>query len=289
MDNIWIRLPGLPYRYYTKALFRLIASVVGQVIKVDYNTQAGERGKFARITVLVDLNQPLIPCIGIDGFTQKLEYERSQQICFHCGVYGHTREQCAAYQVHIESKREEELNERNKNNHNLATTSEETLFGPWMVVENRRRKTTTTQKTEKDNMKQKAGIEGSRFTILSEDENGHMAEIKTGTDDKEDNENKNKPVNRETTKRNSPDHQTRGTNLNMNNMVPKQAKKMHESDSIKNAIEVIQMIEGQNMETVEHITTAWNGNHTAITIKEPSMGKKCTRLNSQKDEKKLEG
>ncbi|XP_039039738.1 uncharacterized protein LOC120177789 [Hibiscus syriacus] len=174
---VWIRLPGLPYRYYTKALFRLIASVVGRVIKVDYNTQAGERGKFARIMVLVDLNQPLIPCIRIDGFTQKLEYEGLQQIFFHCGVYGHIREQCAAYQVHIESKREEELNERNKNNHNLATTSEETMFGPWMVVENRRRKTTTTQKTEKDKAKQKSEIGGSSFIILNEEENGYMAEI----------------------------------------------------------------------------------------------------------------
>ncbi|XP_039014632.1 uncharacterized protein LOC120144689 [Hibiscus syriacus] len=91
---IWIRLPGLPYRYYTKALFRLIATMVGDVVKIDYNIQVGERGNFARLAVLVDLNKPLIPCIGIDGVKRKIEYEELHQICFHCGVYGHVKEQC---------------------------------------------------------------------------------------------------------------------------------------------------------------------------------------------------
>ncbi|KAL4272423.1 hypothetical protein GQ457_13G019880 [Hibiscus cannabinus] len=55
---VWVRLLGLPYRYYYKALFRRIAQVVGKVVKVDYNTQAGERGKFARLEIMVDLNKP---------------------------------------------------------------------------------------------------------------------------------------------------------------------------------------------------------------------------------------
>ncbi|KAL4355366.1 hypothetical protein GQ457_06G014040 [Hibiscus cannabinus] len=47
---VWVRLPGLPYRYYYKALFSRIAQVIGRVIKIDYNTQAGERDQeFARI------------------------------------------------------------------------------------------------------------------------------------------------------------------------------------------------------------------------------------------------
>ncbi|KAL4291177.1 hypothetical protein GQ457_14G014560 [Hibiscus cannabinus] len=40
---VWVRLPSLPYRYYSKALFCIIASVVGRVVKVDYNTQEAER------------------------------------------------------------------------------------------------------------------------------------------------------------------------------------------------------------------------------------------------------
>ncbi|KAL4302118.1 hypothetical protein GQ457_10G024680 [Hibiscus cannabinus] len=91
---VWMRLPGLPYRYYSKALFQVIASIVGKVVKIDYNTKAVERGKFARLAILVNLNKPLIPCIGIDGMVQKLEYEGLSQICFKCGTYGHSKDGC---------------------------------------------------------------------------------------------------------------------------------------------------------------------------------------------------
>ncbi|KAK8596843.1 hypothetical protein V6N12_065322 [Hibiscus sabdariffa] len=40
---VWVRLSGLLYRYYSKVLFMRIAHIVGKVIKVDYNTQAGKR------------------------------------------------------------------------------------------------------------------------------------------------------------------------------------------------------------------------------------------------------
>ncbi|KAK9045998.1 hypothetical protein V6N11_051901 [Hibiscus sabdariffa] len=53
--QVWILLPGLPYRYYSKALFRLIAIVVGRVVKIDYSTLGGGRSKFARLVVMIDL------------------------------------------------------------------------------------------------------------------------------------------------------------------------------------------------------------------------------------------
>ncbi|KAE8726361.1 hypothetical protein F3Y22_tig00007043pilonHSYRG00058 [Hibiscus syriacus] len=40
---VWIHLPGLLYRYYTRPLFGMIAAKIGRVVKVDYNTNAGER------------------------------------------------------------------------------------------------------------------------------------------------------------------------------------------------------------------------------------------------------
>ncbi|KAE8705424.1 hypothetical protein F3Y22_tig00110429pilonHSYRG01193 [Hibiscus syriacus] len=51
---VWIRLPGLPYRYYKKSLFSLLTSEIGQVIKVDYNKTTGKLGNFARLAVAVD-------------------------------------------------------------------------------------------------------------------------------------------------------------------------------------------------------------------------------------------
>ncbi|KAK8490449.1 hypothetical protein V6N11_061759 [Hibiscus sabdariffa] len=51
-------------------------------------------GKFARLAVMIDLKKPkpILSCIGIDGFIQKLLHEGLQQICYSCGRYGHTKE-----------------------------------------------------------------------------------------------------------------------------------------------------------------------------------------------------
>lgn len=45
----WVRLPKLAVRYYHKSVIRCIGKALGKVIKVDYNTDSGERGKFARL------------------------------------------------------------------------------------------------------------------------------------------------------------------------------------------------------------------------------------------------
>ncbi|MBA0662985.1 hypothetical protein Goklo_007046 [Gossypium klotzschianum] len=54
---VWVRLPGLPYRYYNKDLFRAIAGVIGQAVKIDYNTIVGRRGKFVTLAVVVQSHQ----------------------------------------------------------------------------------------------------------------------------------------------------------------------------------------------------------------------------------------
>ncbi|KAL4360714.1 hypothetical protein GQ457_04G022170 [Hibiscus cannabinus] len=39
----WVRLPNLPYRYYTKSLFRHIEAATGKFVRVDYKTAKGKR------------------------------------------------------------------------------------------------------------------------------------------------------------------------------------------------------------------------------------------------------
>ncbi|KAI9086444.1 hypothetical protein K1719_031528 [Acacia pycnantha] len=92
----WIRLPKLPARYYHKSVIRSIGGVFGEVIRVDYNTDSGDRGKFARIVVSLDLTKPLISKIMVDGEIIYVEYEGLPTICFHCGRYGHLKEACLA-------------------------------------------------------------------------------------------------------------------------------------------------------------------------------------------------
>ncbi|KAL4278157.1 hypothetical protein GQ457_03G033120 [Hibiscus cannabinus] len=91
---VWARLSGLPYRYYTKSMFRFIANAIGKIIKIDYNTKEGKRGRFARIAVVIDLNKPLVPSLVIDDKRQITKYEGLPMICYSCGKFGHTMETC---------------------------------------------------------------------------------------------------------------------------------------------------------------------------------------------------
>ncbi|KAL4386946.1 hypothetical protein GQ457_09G028280 [Hibiscus cannabinus] len=166
---VWVRLPGLPYRYYSKALFRRIAVVVGDVVRVDYNTKAGERGKFARLAILVDLNKPLVPCIGIDDFVQKLEYEGLQNVCFKCGIYGHSQDLCSPTVRKPAAAGNTEQLARNINSPVRPETSTESLFGPWMMVDIRRRRALTGRSIPKGVDTEENRDNGSRFAILGKD------------------------------------------------------------------------------------------------------------------------
>ncbi|KAL4368454.1 hypothetical protein GQ457_05G029130 [Hibiscus cannabinus] len=109
----WVRLLGLPYHYY-KSLFRAIANMSGEVTRIDFNTQEGLRGRFARLAMVVRLDKPLIPGIMIDGIYQPIEYE---------GLPVMAREP---------------TNPEGAANHNKKP-SVDNRFGPWMLVVNRRR------------------------------------------------------------------------------------------------------------------------------------------------------
>ncbi|KAL4332531.1 hypothetical protein GQ457_07G011940 [Hibiscus cannabinus] len=126
---VWVRLPKLPYRYYTKSLFKYIVATIGNVVRVDYNTEEGKRGRFARLAIIVDLKKPLILGILIDGKSQDIEYEGLPLICFKCGKYGHMKENCGVSVVAV-------------NTHDNSDTprNPKDLYGPWMQVVHRKRR-----------------------------------------------------------------------------------------------------------------------------------------------------
>ncbi|KAL4332409.1 hypothetical protein GQ457_07G003100 [Hibiscus cannabinus] len=170
---VWIRLPGLPYRYYCKALFRRIANVIGRVVKVNYNTKVAKRGKFARLSVLVDLNKPLKSCIGIDNFVQRLEYEGLQNICYGCGVYGHSQEDCTVGRVDPSDERE---TSRVVGPWLEADGSLSDRFGPWMVAASRRRRYTVPNDVAMGPRTAKGHQSGSRFVALASEDDGTGSE-----------------------------------------------------------------------------------------------------------------
>ncbi|KAI9073481.1 hypothetical protein K1719_044555 [Acacia pycnantha] len=90
----WVCILGLSFRYYHKTALRVIGTLLGEVVKIDYSTESRGRGKYARITVLIDLQKALIPWIKVDGKTYGVQYEGLPHICFECGRYGHMKDKC---------------------------------------------------------------------------------------------------------------------------------------------------------------------------------------------------
>lgn len=102
--SAWIRVPILPIEYYEKHLLWKIENKVGKTLKVHIHTikenQNGgemnttEKGRFARISVQINLEKKLVPKVKIRNRTYLIEYEGLNSICFKCGKYGHNKEVC---------------------------------------------------------------------------------------------------------------------------------------------------------------------------------------------------
>ncbi|GMJ04099.1 hypothetical protein HRI_004079100 [Hibiscus trionum] len=155
---VWIRIPGLPYRYYTKSLFSHIASSLGIVVRIDYNTSEGCRGKFARLALMVDLEKPLKSGVIVDGKRQVVEYEGLPAICFACGKYGHTKENCGLLVTDMAAQAPQE-----------PVPSEKEIYGPWMQVTSRRRKLPPAKRDAGPSSKSSVvagNVQGSRFASL---------------------------------------------------------------------------------------------------------------------------
>ncbi|XP_057451967.1 uncharacterized protein LOC130743755 [Lotus japonicus] len=91
---LWIRIPGLGFQFYDESILMTLASGVGEPIRVDTNTVDMQRGKFARVCVEIDLDQPVIGMVGLRGTWYNVEYEGLHLLCSHCGCYGHLARNC---------------------------------------------------------------------------------------------------------------------------------------------------------------------------------------------------
>ncbi|KAL4387505.1 hypothetical protein GQ457_09G007330 [Hibiscus cannabinus] len=91
----WVCLHGLPITRYKRSLIEAIGARIGSVVKIDYQTDYGRRGKFARMAVNINLGKPLVSKIAINGKIQCVEYEPLPMVCFKCGLYGHVSDLCS--------------------------------------------------------------------------------------------------------------------------------------------------------------------------------------------------
>lgn len=167
--TVWIRFPGLNLVYYDESFLLALASAVGKPIKVDRNTLKVERGRFARICVEIDLNQPVVGKVCLNDHWYKVSYEGLHIICSNCGCYGHLGRNCKAPPPEIQPKlpvppKETEARPGNTGPEVEAKTQEATVtetpmkqdvgevHGEWLVVSRRKRSTFPQKEPFKNNL-----------------------------------------------------------------------------------------------------------------------------------------
>lgn len=69
------------------------------------------RGRFVRLCVEIDLNQPVVGRVGVEGTWYNVEYEGLHLICARCGCYGHLLKDCPIKQ-HVEKVVEQTSDEK---------------------------------------------------------------------------------------------------------------------------------------------------------------------------------
>ncbi|PKI75721.1 uncharacterized protein LOC116196546 [Punica granatum] len=82
---VWLHIPKFPMEYYNEVCLRRIANRLEKIAKIDFNTKADEKGKFARLCVEVNLNRWLRAKFRIRGKPFLVEYEGIHSVCFGCG------------------------------------------------------------------------------------------------------------------------------------------------------------------------------------------------------------
>lgn len=101
-----------------------------------------ERGRFARISVEINLNKKLITRLKIRNRTYLVEYEGINQICFSCGKYGHHKEVCITSSLAqpVDSLEGDQTTNNSNNSvptkENLGNKIEDKTetFGSWMMA-----------------------------------------------------------------------------------------------------------------------------------------------------------
>ncbi|XP_059310342.1 uncharacterized protein LOC132061578 [Lycium ferocissimum] len=96
---IWLKLPGLDFKYWSAKGLSKLGSLIGKPLMVDINTEKKVGLNFARMLVEVKIDSPLSEIIKFRNergniIEQRVTYEWKPSICKVCKQYGHTEEQC---------------------------------------------------------------------------------------------------------------------------------------------------------------------------------------------------
>ncbi|XP_060206266.1 uncharacterized protein LOC132633876 [Lycium barbarum] len=82
-------------------ILKKIENFIGRLLKIDACISATLRGRYARLCVEINLDQPVIPSIQIGPYNQVIEYEGQDQLCKQCGNVGKHQTICPSIHHNI--------------------------------------------------------------------------------------------------------------------------------------------------------------------------------------------
>ncbi|XP_061346817.1 uncharacterized protein LOC133292430 [Gastrolobium bilobum] len=183
----WVQLPKFPMEYVNTVLVKNIGNWLGKFIRMDAATTSLTRGRFARISVELDLSKPLQVEYKVNGRIKKVEYEGLHLICYECGKYGHKMENCPSKKEIEQSSNptDDVLGDQNKHADTSSNSGDtNTKFGHWMQVM-KGRKNRGDQPTKTENAKgkevQTSKKVGNNFDVLRSKESQEVEDKELGT------------------------------------------------------------------------------------------------------------
>nr|XP_016478301.1 PREDICTED: uncharacterized protein LOC107799673 [Nicotiana tabacum] len=126
---IWVRLPGLEFKYRSAKGLSKIGSLIGKPLMVDKNTEKKVGLHFARLLVEVKIGEQFLEVVYFKNekgviVEQKVTYDWKPTVCKECNKYGHTRENCRRNkEKEVKQVRENNVNkdEGNPSNRGVQT------------------------------------------------------------------------------------------------------------------------------------------------------------------------
>ena len=164
----------MPIEFYEPNALLKIGKAIGSVLRINSHTANGERGRFARLCIQVNLDKPLVRKLYLGKLEQCLLYEGINSLCFSCGRIGHKVETCL-YTIREQPKEkstdrsDEQTGMQNAQGAEGLKEKEKSQqeYSEWMVV-NRRKVNNKTRPLQHDQvMSQTAGIQLTQTSVAT--------------------------------------------------------------------------------------------------------------------------
>ena len=101
---VWVKLPKLPFEFWSNDLLSRIANTCGVPLFTDQCTSFRSMLSYARILIEMDLHAPFPKSVTLEDengyqFSQQIVYEWMPEVCSNCDEVGHTKSNCVNRKV----------------------------------------------------------------------------------------------------------------------------------------------------------------------------------------------